>query len=66
MTYSTIDLSGMTRREVQALVNECIAEAKRDLGDDLCGFAVTDLVADNFPTLSLKAIADLLDLPQDR
>lgn len=47
-----IDLANDCRRAVEA--------ARKDLGHDLCGYSMLDLVADQFPTEPLRTLRSAL------
>lgn len=46
--------------DLAAQVSEVIVKARRDLGDDLAGYSVPDLVADNFPRVPLITLRGVL------
>jgi len=48
-----------TATSLTGLAKDCrriVDRARADLGDDLCGFSIVDLVADNLPSTSLSDI----------
>lgn len=65
----------MSPPALQELAERCrgvVGKARADLGDDLGGFSILDLVADNFPAASLSdlktalVVAGLTDLRKGR
>ena len=59
-------MGAMKQLQIAVLeIEGIIADAKKELGDDLGGMSVVDLIADNRPDLSLREIRELIHYSQE-